>query len=700
MKKIITLLFSIILSLNLFGQDCSILSKANNISPDRLCSPVTATWNVTYTGVNDAGTPVSIFYDWDNGITQTVPAVQIAPGVFQATSSNVYTSAGNVCNYHPQATLIVNGVLCSSSAQEQIVTVWDDDDHNGGQMRINPVIWPICFGNSANAQFQDVTRFNCVPPQENDVPNIHTRWVQWIYGIDNTMTGVPVTINGNPTTFPDTAAIIMLPGPVTGSGILSDIINVANDKLIGQYFEIELRNWNYCNPYDDPLIPGPPLDIINGDNDPVITTARVLIVDYPNASITPIDTFCINASRVRLTAAAGGGTWTGPGVVNNYFYPNLAGVGTHTITYNVTNSYGCSGVDTEDVTVMPLPLVNISPVGTLLLNQPPVTLSATPLGGTFSGAGVVNGIFYPATAGLGTHIIQYTTLPDRYGCVGSDTIHIRIILPPIPHADWEPDTTGCTPLTVPFRNLSVGGESYLWDFGDKEFSTLENPVHTYYLPGTYLVRLTVTNVAGSSFHQGIITVYQNPIARFDAYPTNVVNNEQVVVFNSSFSLYAETYLWNFGDGTTSTEANPWHKYEKPGTYEVNLYIISKDGCIDSALLNTPIVVDWKEGYIKFANAFKWNQTGPTGGYWREGVYAEMDFVFRPFFENVIEYKLEIYNRWGTLIYESNDLYKGWDGYWGEDNSKLAMQGVYVWRVTGRYADGKYFEKVGDVTFLH
>lgn len=689
------LLFSTTFLIN--GQDCSILSKANNISPDRLCSPVTATWNVSYTGVNNAGTLVQIRYDWNNGTIITIPAIQIGPGIFEATAANTYTANGTLCNYRPTATLIVNGVLCSSSSQQQIVTVWDDDNHNGGIMRINPAVYPICFGNSANVQFRDVTRFNCVPPQENDVPNINTRWVQWIYGTDITMTGIPVTVNGTPQVFPYSAPIITLPGPVTGSGILSDIINVANDKLIGQYWQITLRNWNYCNPYDDPNIPGPPLDPINGDHAPVITTAIILIVDYPDATITLLDTFCISSPRVRLTAATNGGTWIGPGVIGNYFYPNLAGVGTHIIRYNVTSGYGCSGTDTEDVTVVPLPNVFITPVGTLRLNDPIVNLNATPLGGTFSGTGVVGSVFNPSLAGIGTHIISYSLPPDKYGCVGQDTIHIQVILPPIPIANWEPDTTGCTPLTVQFRNLSIGGESYLWDFGDKVFSTEENPSHTYFIDGNYIVRLIVTNIAGQSIHTGIINVFQSPTAIFGAYPLEVVNNEQIITFYN-YSYYAQTYLWNFGDNQTSIEENPYHKYQNPGTYTVSLHITSIDGCIDSAVLETPIIVEWKTGTINFPNAFKWNGSGPTGGYWTEGVYPEMDFVFRPKFDNVIEYKLQIFNRWGVLIYESYDLYKGWDGYFG--NGNLALQGVYVWKVKGRYADGKYFDKVGDVTFLH
>jgi PKD repeat protein len=699
MKKILLVFLISFISLTIYSQDCSILAKANNISPDRLCSPVTATWNVSYAGVNNVGTPVSIRYNWDNGVIITVPATQIGAGIFEATAVNTYTALGNVCNYHPTATLVVNGQVCSSSSQQQIVTVWDDDDHNGGHMRINPVIWPICFGNGDNARFQDVTQFNCVPPQERDVPNLFTRWVQWIYGTDITMTGVPITINGTSQTFPYSAPIITLPGPVTGSGILSDWINVANDKLIGQYFEITLRNWNYCNPYDDPNIPGPPADLINGDHPPVTTTARVLIVGYPDPTITPLDTFCINSPRILLNAATPGGTWTGPGVMSGYFYPNLAGIGTHTIRYNVTSGYGCSAADTEDVTVTPLPFAHIDPIGTVFLNGPPVIINATPYnGGILSGNGITaNETFIPSDAGLGTHIIQYITFPDKYGCVGQDTIHIQVILPPIPLTNWEPDTSGCTPLTVQFRNLSTGGESYLWDFGDKIFSNQFNPIHTYYVPGNYIVRLTTTNVAGSSYHVGIITVYQNPTAQFNVYPTEVVNNSQIVTFYN-YSQYNVSQLWKFGDGFSSTDLNPVHKYETPGTYEVWLNVTSKDGCKDSVKFNTPIVVDFIKGEIHFPNAFKWNGTGPTGGFWKEGVYPEMDYVFRPHFENVIKYQLQIFNRWGTLIYESHDLYKGWDGYWNTGN--LAVQGVYVWKVKGRYANGDYFNKVGDVTFLH
>jgi hypothetical protein len=842
MKKCFLHLFLVLLSLDIAGQNCSILSKANDITPDKLCSPVTATWHVLYTGVNDEGTPVSIRFDWDNGKVVTVPATEVRKGVFEAVATNTYTSAGNRCNYHPRATLVVNGVRCTSSTQEQIVTVWDDDDHNGGDMRINPVIWPICFGSGDNARFQDLTRFNCVPPAERDNPNVNTRWVQWIYGTANTMTGIPVKINDHNRNFPFSGDIITLRGPVTGSGVWSEIINVASDKAIGQYFEVTLRNWNYCNPYDDPAIQGPPRDKENGDHPPVVTTARILIVPYPDATINPVppvcedvpaftltahdpggrwigpgitgstfnpsdagpgkhlieyritnpngcsdhDTafivvkplpsaeiltkgiFCVTDPPVTLVAADVLGTWTGTGVSGNVFSPSVAGFGNHTITYMITvngcssssqtvltvatpdatitpvdtlcvnsppvvlhahdlggvwqgngvsgdtfypsvagagnhlisydlNNTGCNDTDTVIIVVMPVPVVTIKPVGTVYLNTPPFKLEAKPQGGIFSGTGIRDTVFDPRFAGEGTHIITYETLTDRFGCSALDTIHIRVTYPPVPQAYWLPDTSGCNPLTVQFRNKSKTGDTYIWDFGDKTYSVEKNPVHTYFVPGNYIVRLTVTNLAGSSYHQGIIVVFQQPAAIFAAYPTNVTNNNQIVIF-TNHSYFGESYLWNFGDSTSSSDVNPYHKYEKPGSYTVKLFAVSADGCVDSAFLNTPVVVDWKTGDINFANVFKWNESGPTGGIWREGAHSDMDKVFRPFFENVIEYKLQIFSRWGVLIYESDDLAKGWDGY--RDDGTLAPQGVYVWKVTGRFADGDYFTRIGDVTFLH
>ena len=156
------------------------------------------------------------------------------------------------------------------------------------------------------------------------------------------------------------------------------------------------------------------------------------------------------------------------------------------------------------------------------------------------------------------------------------------------------------------------------------------------------------------------------------------------------------YWWDFGDGSGSAESDPSHVYGKEGLFDVSLYAWSEYECPDTMVIQRYVKVTQAEGELKYPNAFRWNNSGPTGGYWKEG---EIDnTVFHPHFENVNEYKLVIYSRWGEKLYESDDLYKGWDGYFG--NSKLAPQGVYVYKAWVKYLDGSSEVKVGDVTFLH
>ena len=81
------------------GQDCNIMSKANDIDPDQLCSPVqVVTWEVSYVGVNHAGTPVEIFIDWDDGDTETIPATELdaATSEWGAITSHTYISDDDI----------------------------------------------------------------------------------------------------------------------------------------------------------------------------------------------------------------------------------------------------------------------------------------------------------------------------------------------------------------------------------------------------------------------------------------------------------------------------------------------------------------------------------------------------------------------------------------------------------------------------
>jgi hypothetical protein len=115
--------------------------------------------------------------------------------------------------------------------------------------------------------------------------------------------------------------------------------------------------------------------------------------------------------------------------------------------------------------------------------------------------------------------------------------------------------------------------------------------------------------------------------------------------------------------------------------------------IDPNDAKSPVLVS--AGKIIFPNAFLWNHTGPTGGYSTD---KPDDYMFLPEGRNIATYKLQIFSRRGALVFESNDLKKGWDGYL--PNGDLAQQGVYVWKASGKFNDGTEFKKAGDLTFLH
>ena len=158
----------------------------------------------------------------------------------------------------------------------------------------------------------------------------------------------------------------------------------------------------------------------------------------------------------------------------------------------------------------------------------------------------------------------------------------------------------------------------------------------------------------------------------------------------------QTDIWDFGDGNTSEDFEPDHVYGKEGIFDITLYAWSEKECTDTLAIDRYITVNADEGVLSYPNVFRWNQSGPTGGYWTEGTIDNT--VFHPHFFNVVEYKLLIYSRWGELVYESDDLYKGWDGY--HTNGKKATQGVYVYKALVTYISGRKEVVVGDVTFLH
>jgi PKD repeat protein len=157
--------------------------------------------------------------------------------------------------------------------------------------------------------------------------------------------------------------------------------------------------------------------------------------------------------------------------------------------------------------------------------------------------------------------------------------YIAVTDPVIPHASFQATPrNGIRPLTVNFINTSSNALTYLWNFGDGQTSQLENPTHDYTESGSYTVTLMAingdrTDTATQSNHI-IVSDPVSPLADFSGTP--LIGMKPLTVTFTNTSTNAESYLWDFGDGTTSTEGNPVHQYLNPGAYSVVLTAANGD----------------------------------------------------------------------------------------------------------------------------
>lgn len=129
-------------------------------------------------------------------------------------------------------------------------------------------------------------------------------------------------------------------------------------------------------------------------------------------------------------------------------------------------------------------------------------------------------------------------------------------------------------------------ESWSWNFGDGNSSSVQNPTHKYSQAGTYTVRLTVTDNEGASGNTSkqVIVGGGQPQADFSFSPANPKPGGQVQFTDKSSDPNGEivSWSWQFGDGRTSTEQSPSHRYSKQSTYTVKLTVTDNDGLTDSA----------------------------------------------------------------------------------------------------------------------
>jgi PKD repeat protein len=267
---------------------------------------------------------------------------------------------------------------------------------------------------------------------------------------------------------------------------------------------------------------------------------------------------------------AGGSSWqwdmgdgtvlVGNGVTHTYVNNSTADI-TRTITLVVTSPYGCT--DTLQQSVVVHPVTNAAFFATPLIQQFPnatVTVVNNTPNGAWSyawdfGDGSVSALEDPPPHTYGTWG-QYTITLVVISGTCTDTLTQPVeVTPPMPTASFIGAGEGCQPLTVSFTNTSLLGLSYLWNFGDGGTSTADSPTYTWNQPGTYAVSVTAFGPGGTvstAVKIDSVIVHPRAVAYFVLQPDEVVVPSQPV-FTYNLSANATDYLWDFGDGVTSTE---------------------------------------------------------------------------------------------------------------------------------------------------
>lgn len=407
----------------------------------------------------------------------------------------------------------------------------------------------------------------------------------------------------------------------------------------------------------------------------------------------------------------GDGTF-GSGMLTSHQFTNTGSIDSvYTIQLLAESMFNCSDSISKNILVHPTPIPNFDV--TPLVQQFPnstVTVDNT------TNAGNWNYLWDFGDSTSSTLREPDTNVYNRWGqyfikLIASSSFcrdsisKLVTIETPVPVADFVDSAEGCEPLSVVFENRSLYGRRYEWDFGDGSTSNAENPSHIYFEDGLYTVRLKVFGFAGigdgsiltdEEIKPDYITVLNSPVAVFTPNKETVfVPNDPLVL--SNISIGDDNSFWDFGDGGTSTERSPVYQYQDPGEYEISLIVTTNEGCADTTFSATSILAEF-EGKIEVPNAFTPDPRGPSGGVvnLQDILAGDINDVFYAKVSGAINYELNIFNKWGELLFVSTSINIGWDGYYRDE---LAQQDVYVWKVKVEFADGTTETKVGDLLLL-
>ena len=392
-----------------------------------------------------------------------------------------------------------------------------------------------------------------------------------------------------------------------------------------------------------------------------IETHPIQVMLSANATWVSPNAICESASSINLNSlltsiATTGGSWTGLGVVGNIFNP--AGLsGNISVTYSV-GTPPCQASQTQIIEILPSMDASWTPPTSICEDANPIDLSQLVIDnseGVWSGQGVSFAIFNPT--GLSGDVLVSYIVTGVNAC--PDTVTHSIYVVPIPDASWFAPSVICkNEGAFNLDDLIIGTVGGSWS-GDG----IDSNILDFNSVGDSLLLTYFVDDSGCSSSKTQMVYFSEVKADFTISPDN--GFAPLEAFTTNLSSNAISYRWNFGNGNFSTDVNPSTVYLMEGTYYVWLTATSAKACVDSTF--RVVIINETEDFIP--NAITING---------DGINEE----FYPVITKVVDkYRMMIYNRWGEMIYSTNNQYDKWDGTY---RGKKVAQGVYFYVITYQY----------------
>ncbi|MBO3096483.1 PKD domain-containing protein [Cellulomonas dongxiuzhuiae] len=301
--------------------------------------------------------------------------------------------------------------------------------------------------------------------------------------------------------------------------------------------------------------------------------------------------------------------------------------GTYTVTLTVTDDKGATSARQQSVTVANAPPVATFTVAASHLDVAVDASASTDPDGAVVGYSWRFGDGATATGATASHTYAsagtYTvtlTVSDHDGTTTTTTQDVTVAPNQAPVAGFVAQPSALAVAFAPVGTADPDGTvaSYAWDFGDGATSAQEAPTHTYVEPGTYTVRLTVTDdlgATGTTSSRVVVTANAAPVAAFT--PTTALLRLAVDASASSDpdgSVVA--YVWDFGDGAQAAGVAAEHTYSSPGTYTVTLTVRDNQGTETSVSHDVEAVAPtmWAHDRFSRSAATGWGSSD-AGGAW-------------------------------------------------------------------------------------